>query len=150
MIALTYIDKKSATIAAIKDYENMKLIISTTPQEIKEEYENMISINSPGFDDMPKVYNPHVGENKVVHAIDKIDVMFERYSQAVEYMEWFETAFLTLSEEERMVLKEFYMHGNQRSGASARIEVKMNYSPRQVERLRQKSLERLMFNLYGR
>lgn len=150
MIALTYIDKKSATIAAIKDYENMKLIISTTPQEIKEEYENIISINGPGFDDMPKAYNPHAGENKMVHALDKIDVMFERYKQAVEYMEWFETAFLTLSEEKRMILKEFYMRGNQKSGASARIEVKMNYSPRQVERIRQKSLERLMFNLYGR
>ncbi len=150
MIALTYIDKKSATIAAIKDYENMKLIISTTPQEIKEEYEDIISINSPSFDDMPKAHNPHAGENKVIHSLDKINVMLERYRQAVEYMEWFEAALLSLSEEERMVLKEFYMQGNQKSGASARIQIKMNYSPRQVERLRQKSLERLMFNLYGR
>lgn len=150
MIALTYIDKKSATIAALKDYENMKTIISTTPQEIKQQYENMTSIGSPKFDNMPKAQDNHAGENKVAHALDKIDVMAEKYRQAVEYMGWFETAFLILSEEERMILREFYMQGNQKSGASARIEVKMNYSPRQVERHRQKSLERLMFNLYGR
>jgi len=150
MIALTYIDKKSATIAALKDYENMKIIISTTPQEIKQQYENMTSIGSPKFDNMPKALDNHAGENKVVHALDKIDVMAEKYRQAVEYMGWFETAFLILNEEERMILSEFYMQGNQKSGASARIEVKMNYSPRQIERQRQKSLERLMFNLYGR
>ena len=34
-----YLDKRSATIAAIKDYNNMKFIIRDTGEEIRSVYE---------------------------------------------------------------------------------------------------------------
>ncbi len=149
MIAMTYINKKSATIEAMKDYENMKHIIATTPQEIKDEYETIINVSSPQLTGMPKTHNPKAGENKVVHGLDKINVMHERYRQAVEYMAWFQPAWEMLDEEERFILEEFYMQGSQRSGATARIQTKLCYSQAHVERLRSKTLKRLTKLLYG-
>ncbi|WP_461206088.1 ArpU family phage packaging/lysis transcriptional regulator [Clostridium sp. DL1XJH146] len=150
MIALTYINKNSATIAAMKDYESMKQIIATTSQDVKDEYDDIISINSPSFDDMPKAHNPKAGENKLVSKLDKINIMRERYKQAIEYMAWFEPAWQMLNDNEKLILQEFYMNGNQRSGANARISVELGYSSRQIERFRHKGIQCLMLNLYGR
>ena len=150
MIAMTYIDKRAATIEAMKDYENMKHILASTSQEVKDEYEDIISISGVSIDGMPKAHNPKAGENKIVSGLDKINVMRERYSQAVEYMKWFKPAWKLLTDDEQFILKEFYMNGNQRSGASARIEVRLAYSARQVDRLRHKALEKLIRSLYGR
>ena len=47
MIALKYINKNAATVAAIQDYYNLRFIINNTPQEIKDVYENMTSDKSP-------------------------------------------------------------------------------------------------------
>lgn len=150
MIAMTYIDKRAATIEAMKDYENMKHILASTSQEVKDEYEDIISLSGVSIDGMPKAHNPKAGENKIVSGLDKINVMRERYSQAVEYMKWFKPAWKLLTDDEQFILKEFYMNGNQRSGASARIEVRLAYSARQVDRLRHKALEKLIRSLYGR
>ena len=43
-----YLDKRSATIAAIKDYGNMKFIITNSGEEIAGAYEGMAGVNSPG------------------------------------------------------------------------------------------------------
>lgn len=150
MIAMTYIDKRAATIEAMKDYENMKHILASTSQEVKDEYEDIISVSGVSIDGMPKAHNPKAGENKIVSGLDKINVMRERYSQAVEYMKWFKPAWKLLTDDEQFILKEFYMNGNQRSGASARIEIRLAYSARQVDRLRHKALEKLIRSLYGR
>ena len=150
MIALTYINKKSATIEAMKDYENMKHIIAVTSQEVKDEYDAIINVSSAKITGMPKTNNPKAGENKMVQGIDKINIMQERYRQAMEYMDWFDPSWKMLSEEEQFILREFYTQGNLKSGATARISIKYNYSPRHIERLKYKALERLMFNLYGR
>lgn len=53
MIAMTYINKKSATVEAMKDYENMKHIIATTPQGVKDEYEDIMCVSSPQMTGMP-------------------------------------------------------------------------------------------------
>ena len=42
-----YLDKRSATIAAIKDYDAMQFIINSTDDEIKRTYEKMSSVGSP-------------------------------------------------------------------------------------------------------
>ena len=121
MIALNYINKSSAAIAAMKDYENMKLIIENTSKEVKDAYDDMFSLCSAKIDGMPKMHNPKAGEIKVVGSLDKINVMQERYHQAVEYMAWFEPVWCALSDEERIILREFYMQNSQRSGATTRL-----------------------------
>ena len=94
-----YLDKRSATIAAIKDYDAMQFIINSTDDEIKRTYEKMTSVGSPKWDGMPHAHNPKAGEERLISAISEIDILRERYRQAVEYMDWFKPAWEKLSEE---------------------------------------------------
>ena len=87
-----YLDKRSATIAAIKDYDAMQFILSSTGDEIKRTYEKMTGIGSPNYDGMPKACNPQAAEDRIIKNIDEIDIIKERYRQAVEYMDWFKPA----------------------------------------------------------
>ena len=104
-----YLDKRSAAINALKDYSSMAYIIEHTDEEIANIHDDITSIGSPAFSDTPSnVSNPKSGEIRLTAAIDKIDVLRERYRQAKEYMEWFQPAWDALSEDERYVLEQFY------------------------------------------
>ena len=104
-----YLDKKSAAINALKDYNSMAYIIEHTEEEITNIHDDMTSIGSPAFSDTPSnVSNPRSSEIRMTSAIDKINVLRERYRQAKEYMEWFQPAWDALSEDERYVLEQFY------------------------------------------
>lgn len=103
-----YLDKRSAAVDALKDYSSMKFIIDHTDAEIKNAYDKMSGVSSPRFDEMPRSHNPQAGEERILKGIEEIDVLKERYRQAVEYMEWFEPAWAELSEDERYVLDAFY------------------------------------------
>ena len=108
-----YLDKRSATIAAIKDYSSMQFIISHTAEEIKAERDRMSSTGSPRWDGMPHAHNPQAGEERILNGIEEIDILKERYRQAVEYMEWFQPAWDQLSEDERYVLDAIYGEENE-------------------------------------
>jgi len=114
-----YLDKRSAAVDALKDYSNMKFIISNTDDEIRAAYEKMSGVSSPQPDGMPHAYNPHAGEDRMVKGIEEIDVLRERYRQAVEYMEWFLPAWEELSEDDRYVLDAFYSEDNEYGSGSA-------------------------------
>ena len=88
-----YLDKRSATVAAIKDYSSMKFIIDSTDAKIEQEHEKMASLGSPKFDGMPHGHNPQAGEDRILKGIEEIDVLKERYRQAVEYMNWYVPAW---------------------------------------------------------
>jgi hypothetical protein len=103
-----YLDKRSAAVDALKDYSCMKFIIDHTNDEIKAAYNKMSGVCSPRFDGMPHNLNPQAGELRILKGIEEIDVLKERYRQAVEYMNWFEPAWAELSEDERYVLDSFY------------------------------------------
>lgn len=150
MIAWKYIDKHSAAIAAIRDYSSMRDVINITPQEIKNLYDRMINPRSSKITRMPKTYKPRSGEDTLAVSLDKLDVLQERYRQAIEFMGWFEPAWGSLTDAEQQVLREFYGSGNLRSGATARLQIDLNYSDRQVERLRNKALSRLSLILFGK
>ena len=110
-----YLDKRSAAVNALKDYGSMKHIIDTTDEEISATNDRMISVGSPVMTDMPKgPHNPQANESRIIAAIDEIDVLKERYRQAVEYMDWFKPAWLALSEEERFVLQTLYWNADER------------------------------------
>ena len=100
-----YLDKRSATIAAIKDYDSMQFIINSTDDEIKRAYDKMTSVGSPKWDGMPHTHNPQAGEDRILNALAEIDIMRERYRQAMEYMEWFRPAWEQLSEDDRYVVE---------------------------------------------
>ena len=104
-----YLNKKEAAISAMKDYYSMQYIIDHTDEEIASVSDRMNSLGSPSFSDTPRSgFNPQGSENRIIKAIDQIDVLKERYRQAKEYMEWFQPAWMALSEDERYVLQKFY------------------------------------------
>ena len=108
-----YLDKRSATAAAIKDYSSMEFIINHTDEEITEKRLKAEGVGSPNWDGMPHAHNPQAGEDRILNMIAEIDVLKERYRQAVEYMEWFRPAWEELSEDEQYVLETFYQDDDQ-------------------------------------
>ena len=88
-----YLDKRGATANALRDYGRMEFIISHTDDEIKAAYQKMGGISSPQPDGMPHTHNPHAAEDRMVKGIEEIDVLKERYREAVEFMAWFGCCF---------------------------------------------------------
>ena len=110
-IAWQYLDKRSAAIDALKDYNSMQYLLDHAPSDIAQEKADMVSISSPSFSDMPKGgRNPHAAENKIVSALDYIDLLHERFLRAQEYMHWFRPVWEGLSSDEQFVLRCFYMN----------------------------------------
>lgn len=146
-----YLDKRSAAVDALKDYSSMRFIIDHTDEEIKAAYEKMSGISSPQFDGMPHSHNPQAAEDRIIKGIEEIDVLKERYRQAVEYMAWFLPAWEELSEDERYVLEAFYGETNE-YGSNAADEVADYFQIERASAYRRKNraLERLTILLFGK
>ena len=75
-----YLDKRSATVNALKDYSSMAYILAHTDEEITQVHEDTTTLGSPAFTNMPGGSpNPQSGEMRIITAIDEIDVLRERY-----------------------------------------------------------------------
>ena len=146
-----YLDKRSATIAAIKDYEAMQFIIKNTDDEIRTQKDKMVGVGSPKWDGMPHAHNPQAGEDRIVNGIMKIDVLKERYRQAVEYMKWFKPAWEQISEEERYCLETFYGNTNT-YGSNAIYDIAAHFNVEQSSAYKRKNraLDRLIVLLFGK
>jgi hypothetical protein len=107
-IAWKYLDKKSAAVEALKDYSIMEFIIRSYPADMEEAREDMVSYRASVLSALPKAHDPKAGETRLAATIDEIDVIRERYRQALEFMEWYHPAWDALHEDERFVLGEFY------------------------------------------
>lgn len=151
-IAWLYLDKRTAVINALKDFESMDYIIKNTQSEITATQDDMTSLGSPALSDMPKgPHNPHAAENKIVKAMDTISLLNERYQRALEYMAWFRPAWLALSEDEQFVLSRFYMDDESRQADSVcdicdRFHIERTSAYKKKDR----ALARLTLLLYGK
>lgn len=148
-IVWQYLDKRAATVNALKDYNSMKHIINHTDEDITVINEKMASPASPIMSGMPLAHNPHAGEKGIIASIDEIDVLRERSRQALEYMSWFEPAWEELSDDERYVLTAFYLKENQRQMVYTvcehfKIEKSSAYNKKN------RALQRLTLLLYGK
>ena len=108
-----YLDKRAGAVAALKDFGSMKFIIENTDDEIKAAYDKIASCSGINYDGMPHARNLHAAEDRIIKGIDEIDVLKERYRQAVEYMDWFVPAWEQLSDDDRYVLDTFYSEDNE-------------------------------------
>jgi len=105
-----YLDKNNASIEALKDYRSMKSIISNTKAEIEAVRTGMIGLGSHSLSDLPKgTRDSAANENRIIRGMEEIDALKVRYQQAAAYMEWFQPAWSALAEDERVVLKLFYL-----------------------------------------
>ena len=149
MIAWRYLDKQTATVNAMKDFENMTCIINLTPEEVKSIEEDMVSPRGSNIDDMPHVRNLHSHENMLVSSISKMDVLNQRYKQAVEFMNWFKPAWDTLCEEEQIILSEFYLVAGSKTDAVGNLSERLFVDRSNVYRRKDKAVEHLSIMLYG-
>lgn len=95
-ISWQYLDKRSAIIAALKDYDSMQYIIDNFRDN--EAYKN---------------YEPAANTGNICRGTAvNINVNVQRYSQAQEFMLWFKPAWDVISADERFVLKTFYLSGD--------------------------------------
>ena len=145
-----YLDKRSAAVDALKDYDGMAFIIANTSNEIKNTRDDMGSIRSPQFDGMPRTHNPQAGEERILKNIEEIDILQERYRQAVEYMEWFKPAWEELSSEERYVLETFYRDEGGQTGAVYEICSQLNVERSTAYNRKNRALAKLAVLLYGK
>ena len=146
-----YLDKRSAAVAAIKDYDSMKFIIDTTADEIRSAYDSMSSISGSKWDGMPGSHDPHAGEERLVNLIDEIDVLKERYRQAQEYMDWFKPAWEQLSEDDRYILETYYGDANNYgSSAVYYIAEFLHIEQPTVYKRKNRTLGRLTVLLFGK
>ena len=146
-----YLDKRSATIAAVKDYDAMKFIIENTDSEITEAKNRMTGVGSPAWDGMPHAQNPKAGEDRMVKGIEEINVLKERYRQAVEYMAWFQPAWDELSEDEQYLLDCFYRDDNTYgSYAAESIAEHFHVDTSTAYRKKNRAVDRLTLLLFGK
>ena len=145
-----YLDKRSAAIAALKDYDSMAFIIKSTEAEIQRANDKLTSAG-PKLSEIPGVHNPKAGEDRLLTVIDQINILQERYNQALEYMAWFRPAWSQLAEEEQYILKTFYSESNG-YGCNAVYEIgeKLNVEQPTVYKRKNRALSRLTVLLFGK
>ena len=145
-----YLDKRSAAVDALKDYSSMKFIIEHTDDEIKAAYEKMGGVSSPQPDGMPHAHNPRAAEDRMVKGIEEIDVLKERYRQAMEYMAWFLPAWEELSEDDRYVLETFYSDSESQTNAVYDICDQFGIERSSAYNKKNRALGKLVTLLYGK
>ena len=150
-IMYKYLDKKAAAIAAIKDYNSMQFIIHNTDRDITLERDKMVGGGSQNMDGMPHAHNPAAAEDRIVNGIDEIDVLKERYRQAVEYMNWFQPAWDQLTDEEKYILESFYgAEGNYGSNTIDYVAEYLSIERTTVYKRKNRALDRLSVLLFGK
>lgn len=145
-----YLDKRSATIAAIKDRDSMKFIVDHTDEEITAERDKMAGIGAVRMDGLPHAHNPQAGEDRILKGIEEIDILKERYRQAVEYQEWFEPAWAQLTEDEQFVLENFYDENTYGSNAAWYIAEHYQIEQASAYRKKNRALDHLTMLLFGK
>lgn len=144
-ISWFYLDKQTATIDAIKDFESMIFILKNT-QLSTSRLVNYINLKSPtkfhlwNYKDFVNInmYKP----NNILK--------IKSYYNAIEYMRWFLPAWNCLTSEEQFILKEFFIYNNSKTMAVENISENLFLERAQVYRRKDKALLHLSTLLYGK
>lgn len=145
-----YLDKRSATIAAIKDFDSMAFIILDTERQIEKVNEKLESTGGMKLDAQPSVHDPKSGEKQILAVVDQINVLEERYREALQYMDWFKPAWNQMVEEEQYILKSFYAENSYGCNAVYEIAEKLNIEQPTVYKRKNRALSKLQVLLFGR
>jgi DNA-directed RNA polymerase specialized sigma subunit len=145
------LNKHSAAIEALKDYDSMKHILLSYSDDKTEVQEHLTSVYTPMLSwSAPGSKNPHAEEGKIALSLDLIDVVKDRYQQALEYMVWFQPAWDALSDDERIILAEIFMKNNDRTEAVLTVGERLHLERAQVYRRKDKAVSCLSLLLYGK
>lgn len=86
----------------------------------------------------------------MIKGIEEIDVLKERYWQAVEYMAWFLPAWEELSEDERYVLETFYSDEERQTDSVYDICDRFHIERTSAYKKKNRALQKLVTLLYGK
>ena len=147
-----YLDKRTAAVNALKDYGSMQYIIEHTDEEINTVHDKISAVGSPVLSHMPTgCRNPQANEDRIIAGIDEVDVLKERYRQPVEYMDWFQPAWMALSEDERYVLQTFYWNEDERqTDAVYAVCDHFNIERSSAYNKKNRAIQHLALLLYGK
>ncbi len=150
-IAWCYLDKRMATMKALKDYPVMLDVLNDFEQTEEEAKAKLDSIKTSNFDSMPSAHDPQAGETRLVNLIHSVDTEKARHNQVLEYMNWFEPAWEKLSENDHYILSEFFWcNGDAVAMAAEKVSEKYNIERATAYRWKNQALDRLSFYLYGK
>ena len=145
-----YLDKRAAVVQVLEDYDNMQFIIDNTKDAVKAEQDKMVGVGSPNMDGMPHAHNPQAGEERILDGIEKIDILKERYRQAVEYMAWFQPAWDKLSDDEKYLMDIFYRQNEYGLEAAKEAGEHFGIERNSVYKKKNRALNHLVLLLYGK
>jgi len=150
-IAWIYLDTKSAAMKALRDYGSMEHVIQNHLDNTRELRAHLTNVRVPQFTGIHGRPNHLATENKIAAALDLIDVVEEKYQQALEYMAWFRPAWGELSDEEQLILTAF-RQGDDTSKAVVmqRLGDLLGLEKSAVYARKDKALSHLAFLLYGK
>ena len=149
-IAWTYLDKRGAAVDALKDFASMEYIIANHAEDEEALREDMTAVSAPALGGQPSGHNPHAGEARLAAQLDEIDVLKERYRQALEYMAWFRPAWNEMPEDEQLLLREFFRDDTNKAAVVEHIGETLHLERAQVYRRKDKAVNRLALLLYGK
>lgn len=150
-IAWQYLDKRSAAVNALKDYESMKYVLAHASEDIALVKTSMVKMDSPLLSGLPKnKSNVRSRENKVIKYLDAIDILGERHSRAQEFCAWFEPAWSGISEDERYVLSCFYLTNTESQDCVSTICEHFHIERSSVYKKKDRALSHLALLLYGK
>ena len=148
-ISWSFLDKRKAVIKAMESYSSMDFIIKHTDEEISGVRTRMEGIGSPNMDGLPHAHNPQAGEERILKGIEEIDILKERYRQAVEYMSWFKPAWNQLTDDERYVLETFYMDADDCGGNVIDVAEHFGIERSSAYNKKNRAVDHLCVLLYG-
>ena len=86
----------------------------------------------------------------MVKGIEEIDVLKERYRQAMEYMAWFLPAWEELSGDDRYVLETFYSDEERQTDSIYDICDRFHIERTSAYKKKNRALQKLVTLLYGK
>ncbi|MDL2317713.1 hypothetical protein LJC74_01280 [Eubacteriales bacterium OttesenSCG-928-A19] len=111
-IEWVYLDKRAATVAALKDLSAMEFILLNYKDDAEEAQARKTSVKTGPVRITSNSRNPQGAETRLAATLDTIDLLSERYFGALEYMAWFKPAYDMLSADEQYLLTTFYAGGD--------------------------------------
>ena len=144
-----YLDKRSAAIAALKDFDSMSFILSDTERQIEKANDKLGSTGGMKLDAQPSVHDPKAGEKRILDVVDQINILEQRYREALEYMNWFKPAWVQIPEEDQYILKTFYVDNSYGYHAAYVISDKLHMEEQTVYKRKNRALIRLTTLLFG-
>lgn len=149
-IMWNYVNKREATVNAIKDYDGMHFIIDTYHDELTTTQNKMIGLASPHFGFAPRpTSNENTTEERLVNGALATEKLNERYHAARAYLDWFEPAWQELSENERWVLACFYLNHQSQTASILAIRERFCIERTSAYNKKNRALDHLTLLLYG-